>query len=305
MNTTQEIPESYSEIPAQAVSVYGQADSAYEDFPVLKAFQQYIDAEQSKARRRMLMLSIFFSVLMVIVIAVFLVLLFNVGRQNQSLNDRLVEYAMKERERASAQPIVVQQPQQDNSAMLAITAKLDEMQKKLDESQAAAKRAEEAANETAKLAAKKPTGPTPEELEIERLKAALLAAEKEKLAAEKEKLASEKEKLATEKARRESEREKERQHQIELEKYRREHYPELYEKKEQKKPPVEIKDDEYAELMKEVDDILDENSARTYFDEEKPVAPSAPAAASAPAPKEYAIPVDIRGSRSQWSVPND
>ena len=32
----------------RAVSVYGAAD-ALDDFPVLKAFQQYIDAEQAKA----------------------------------------------------------------------------------------------------------------------------------------------------------------------------------------------------------------------------------------------------------------
>ena len=35
-----------------AVSVYGQTDGL-DDFPVLKAFQQYIDSEQAKARKRM------------------------------------------------------------------------------------------------------------------------------------------------------------------------------------------------------------------------------------------------------------
>ena len=103
-----------------------------DDFPVLKAFQQYIDSEQAKARKRMLMLCIFFGALMVIVISVFLMLLLNVSSRNQSLNDRLVEYAMKERERMST-PIVVQQPQhqQDNSAILALTAKIEDLQKKL------------------------------------------------------------------------------------------------------------------------------------------------------------------------------
>ena len=38
-----------------AVSVY-DAGNAMDDFPVLKAFQQYIDAEQAKAQKRMLFL---------------------------------------------------------------------------------------------------------------------------------------------------------------------------------------------------------------------------------------------------------
>ena len=49
---------------SNAISLFGQAANA-NDFPVLKAFQEYIDAEQSKARKRMLGLSIFFVVLLV------------------------------------------------------------------------------------------------------------------------------------------------------------------------------------------------------------------------------------------------
>ena len=40
-----------------AISIYGQ--EGLDDFPVLKAFQQYIDAEQSKSRKRMIMLCIY------------------------------------------------------------------------------------------------------------------------------------------------------------------------------------------------------------------------------------------------------
>ena len=50
-----------------AISLFGQATNA-NDFPVLKAFQEYIDAEQAKARKRMLGLSIFFVVLLVAVV---------------------------------------------------------------------------------------------------------------------------------------------------------------------------------------------------------------------------------------------
>ena len=46
------IPEVDPAIPPRnAVSVYSQ--DAMDDFPVLKAFQQYIDAEQAKARKRL------------------------------------------------------------------------------------------------------------------------------------------------------------------------------------------------------------------------------------------------------------
>ena len=298
-----EFPEVDPEIPENAVSIYGQSD-AMDDFPVLKAFQQYIDSEQAKARKRMLMLCVFFGALMVIVIAVFLVLLMNVSTRNQTLNDRLVEYAMKERERMSS-PIVVQpqQQQQDNSAILALTAKIEEMQKKLDASRAQA----DEARRQAELEAAKPKGPTPEELEIKRLNA-LLAAEKEKQAAEKARWDAE----------------KERQRQIELEEYRRKHYPELYETKKEDKSPSDRRDvnpqrrkskpdrdTAHEELLKEIDEILDDGDAINYYDEddEDDVPKAKPKKIrreqTAPAQKEYSIPVDIRGSSSRWSVPND
>lgn len=194
------------EFGARAVSVYGGAGDALDDFPVLKAFQQYIDAEQAKARKRLLALGIFFGVLMLAVIAIFVVLLVGVSSRNQLLNDRLVEFAMKER--GATAPVVVQPPQ-DSAAVLAFTTKLDEMQRKLAEAQAKADKAvaEAEASRAAQQAAAdaaKPKAPTAEELEIQRLKAAL-AAEKEKVAEEQK-----------------------RRREEELEAYRRKHYPELY-----------------------------------------------------------------------------
>ena len=57
-----EITEPEAATPAaNAVSIFGQGGSP-NDFPVLKAFQEYIDAEQAKARKRMLGLSVFFIV---------------------------------------------------------------------------------------------------------------------------------------------------------------------------------------------------------------------------------------------------
>ena len=281
-----EMPGFDSEIPENAVRLYGESD-AMDNFPVLKAFQQYIDAEQAKARKRMLLLGVFFGALMIVVISVFVVLLLNVSAKNQALNDRMFEFAMKERERdrqPAGAPVVVQ-PSQDNSAILTLTAKIEAMQKELIESQRAEKAASDEAERIRQEAAK-PKGPTPQELEIKRLKA-LLAAEQEKHSAERE-----------------------RQRQAELEEYRRKHYPELYEEKKPAKSVIqkrrsrpEPEEDDTDDLLDEVDRILEDSEAISYFDSEA----KAPSKKPAPAPtqKEYSIPVDVRGSSTRWSVPND
>ena len=74
------------------------SDGATNEFPVLKAFQEYIDAEQSKARKRMLGLSVFFIVLLIVVVITFVLVLTTVVNRNQALSDRLLDYALKERE---------------------------------------------------------------------------------------------------------------------------------------------------------------------------------------------------------------
>ena len=291
-NSTAGLPGMNPDIPENAISIYGQND-ATDDFPVLKAFQQYIDAEQAKARKRMLLLCAFFGGLMFVVISVFVVLLVSVSSRNQMLNDRLVEYAMKDRyQRVEQPPATVdrQQPSQEAAAILALTTKLEDMQKKLAESQASAERAEKAAAEAAK-----PREPTPEELEIARLKV-LLSTEREKQAVEREK-----------------------RRQAELEEYRRKHYPELYEKKEivqdeempaRKKTRIQKKSAS-DELLEEVDQILNESKAVSYFDDEDEAAPlkkAEPPSQPQPQPapkKEFSIPVDVRGSSSRWSVPNE
>jgi DNA polymerase III gamma/tau subunit len=55
------------------VALYNAASHASaESFPVLKAFQDYIEAERSQARKRVMQLSIFFAVLMCVVVTGFL-----------------------------------------------------------------------------------------------------------------------------------------------------------------------------------------------------------------------------------------
>lgn len=75
------------------------------EFPVLKAFQEYIDAEQAKARKRMLGLSIFFIVLLIVVVITFVLVLTTVVNRNQALSDRLLDYALKEHDKV---PVIQQ-----------------------------------------------------------------------------------------------------------------------------------------------------------------------------------------------------
>ena len=307
-----EIPEVEPDIPRNAISVYNE-DNA-EDFPVLKAFQQYIDAEQEKARKRILSMAIFFGLFTMLVIAIFVALLMHVSQRNQQLNDRLVEFAMRDRFQqpaaATSAPVVVQPPQ-DSSAILALTAKMDEMQKRLAESQAKAEReAKEAAEraEKAAIEAAKPKGPTKEELEIQKLKELLKA--REQAAAE---VARE------EKARLKAE--KEAKKQAEIEAYRRKHYPELYRAKPK---PKRVVVEEEEELDDEVDDAhgakvdallqeLDDNEAISYFDDEEenetPMVKSpsrVKPAARKKAEKNYSIPVDVKGSSNRtWNIPEE
>ena len=103
-----------------ALRIFDQANGM-NDFPVLKAFQEYIEAEQARARKRTLGLSIFFIVLLVVVVVTFAVIMAAVinrdqqslqaiATRNQALSDKLLDIALRERTPA-AQPVVnVQQP---------------------------------------------------------------------------------------------------------------------------------------------------------------------------------------------------
>ena len=304
-----------------AVSVYSQ--DGMDDFPVLKAFQRYIDSEQAKARKRLVMLGIFFCILIGAVIAVFVAMLASVTARNQQLNDRLVEFAMRERQQPSA---IVQQPVQDNSIILAMTAKIDEMQKKLDESRAKAEKdaAVAAERERARLAAEKERArttaqqaattqktPSAEELEIKRLNT-LLEIERQKAAAEKERRL--KEEAAV----------KERRRQEELEAYRRRQYPELYKPKAETPVPApkantarqtakraQSVDDEIDEIVAELDNDDSDSGAITYFDsdDDKPAAKAkaAPrknvAKEESAKPESYKIPVEVKRTGRRWHVP--
>ena len=290
-----------SEIPHNAISVY-QPDNAMDDFPVLKAFQQYIDAEQIKSRKRMVSLCIFFGILMTVVIAVFMFMLHAITSRNQQLNDRLVEYAMRDRDR---QPVVMpQQPahqanEASEAAMRAMTDTLVALQKQIAEQQ----RPQPVAAAPAPVAVAPEL--SPEEAELERKTRAAedkLRKARALLDAEKRKLAEEKERLRLE----------------EVERHRRRLYPEYYGEKpaaaadstrvRRPEPPAQpakrqLSDSDIADILREVDeaqaslsatggeDVLDDDieDAIEYFSDD-----------------DYDSPAEAKGtSTSKWHVPLD
>lgn len=247
-----------------------------EEFPVLKAFQQYIDAEQAKSRKRMMSLCLFFSIIMMIVIGVFVSLLIVSSSRNQSLNDRLVEYAMKDREQAS---LIAQAStkDKDEAALRALSDKFENLQKTLAEDR---ERLEKKVSE--EMAAAKEKKPSAEMLEIERLKA-LLAAAKEKASAEREK-----------------------QRHAELEAYRRKYYPECYAPKltlspSQREKPLE---EDEIEADREIEAILKDVKAIKYFEDDEEYSPETKNAV--PSKDDVEIPNGIKDfSGNTWSVPEE
>ncbi len=74
------------------VAMYNAASHAgAESFPVLKAFQDYIEAERAQARKRVVQLSVFFAVLMVVVVGGFLTAGIAMWRSNDARVDKLLE----------------------------------------------------------------------------------------------------------------------------------------------------------------------------------------------------------------------
>lgn len=73
---------------SNAVSLYGQSTDAMDDFPVLKAFQQYVDAEQAKAHKRLMTVCAFFAVLMAIVVGVFVYIIIGLNKNAAPAKDQ-------------------------------------------------------------------------------------------------------------------------------------------------------------------------------------------------------------------------
>ncbi len=302
-------------IPPNAVSLYGHGD-AMDDFPVLKAFQQYIDAEQAKAQKRMTTLCIFFALILAIVIGVFVLLLMNVGQRNQTLNDQLLQYVMKDRDR---EPIVVQNgaPANNDATVKMLTDSLAAMQKQMAEQQAKmleqqAKMLEqqmktiEQKSQRALASPSKPAvDPAAEQkkkADVEKLKKAAAA-----LAAEKAKLAQEKEEL--------------RKAKVEM--HRRKLYPEYYaqtegglgQKEEAKKTENPLQTEERADGSIRYFDDEDELEAPEPTPKPKKVVEPAPTPKAEPPPQKKLAPLPAAASLklensddtalSGWEIPLD
>lgn len=98
MIENQEIPEAKS-IPINPtpnpVTVYGAGD-AMDDFPVLKAFQQYVDSEQAKAHKRLMSVCFFFTMLIVVIIGVFIFVVMNMrSDMNMRANNGAADATVK------------------------------------------------------------------------------------------------------------------------------------------------------------------------------------------------------------------
>ena len=273
--------------PANAVSIYGQND-AMDDFPVLKAFQQYIDNEQEKARKRMMGLGFLFAFVLVSVIAVFAIMMNSINRRNQELSEkhqelsnRLLEYAMKERDRA---PVVVTPPTNGSDAALkAVTESLVALQKEI---------LEQKKQQTAVEAARNPSAVDAEYEKVIRDEAEKMKRARALLRAEQEQLAAEKERL----------------HREEVERQRRRLYPEYYENEDRQalppqpqanplprpqqpapKPSVQPPAQEKPSIPADAIDPskVDEDNAIDYFSD------------------YYEVPVDVNGKSSNWQIPLD
>ena len=214
-----EITEPEAATPAaNAVSIFGQGGSP-NDFPVLKAFQEYIDAEQAKARKRMLGLSVFFIVLLVVIVITFTLVVMSVINRNQSLSDRLLDIAL--REKSPAQPVVnvqspapapvvqpvVHQPSQEES-LKPVMEKFDKLAEALVKVQQQPIPVAQPAPVVVTTSPQPVVQPTSESAELARLR--------EELRREKEERKAEQDKA------------KEEKRQAEIEAHRRRLYPEYY-----------------------------------------------------------------------------
>lgn len=209
---------------ATAVSVFNQ-DGAEGDFPVLKAFQQYLDAEQARARKRMLNLAVFFIVLLVIVVVAFAVImttalnrdqarLSDIAARNQALSDKLLDIALRERP-ATPQPIAVPavQPPPSDAALKTVLDQLAGLQAQL-----AADRAQTA--QTVARLQQQSREPAPVALPVSTPR------QDEQLRRQQEALRQEREKLRQE---------REELRRAQVEQHRRRLYPEYYAQKDKEK----------------------------------------------------------------------
>ncbi len=99
---------------AALVSMHNAASQG-DAFPVLKAFQDYLEAERQRARRRMTTLSVVFAIVTVAVIGAFALIWLSTMRGMQDTNRQLLDAALKRANAEPPAPVVVQPPPQPSA----------------------------------------------------------------------------------------------------------------------------------------------------------------------------------------------
>ena len=222
---------------ANAVSLFGQSGGV-NDFPVLKAFQEYIDAEQAKARKRMLGLSVFFILLLIVVVITFTLVITSVIARNQQLSDRLLDIAL--RDKTSAQPVVNVQSPAPTVESAELVRLREELRREKEEIKAEqAKRDEVRFNKLLDAISKPQQQPVaaPTPVVVTTSPSSVLqpaAAETAELARQREELRREKEERQAEQAKA-----KEEKRKAEIEAHRRRLYPEYYAQEDARKAAAE------------------------------------------------------------------
>lgn len=263
-------------IPENAISVYNQGNEAMDDFPILRAFQQYVEREQEKSRRRVTTITIVFLLVIAGICGLFVYLLQISSMRNQVLSDRLVEYAMQEADRRAATPPPVVKDEASIAAITALSTKIEEMQNRMIEKLRETPIAVEAKADTSSADAE----------------AAKAAAEQAEAAAKE--IRALKAQLAAE--RRKAESTPRSPSPEELEAYRRKHYPELYAPKPEpivEPEPIDeapLDDRKSSKETRQLPKTIEaDDDAINYFDDVEDDA--------------YSIPMEVKGSNTKWLIP--
>jgi len=85
-----------------------------ESFPVLKAFQEFLDAERERSRRRQMILTLSFMSVIVVIVVLFCVigaiLFTGMARRNDAKQDKVFEILLMERKTSTPVPVVTPAP---------------------------------------------------------------------------------------------------------------------------------------------------------------------------------------------------
>lgn len=140
------------------VAMYNAASHASaESFPVLKAFQDYIEAERTQARKRVMQLSIFYAVLMGVVVTGFLTAGIFMLRNMSTVQNKLLDVALAQKvapapvsaPTAQPSPLLEESVRQMSRAATELQSNVD---KKLDGvSEVASKVSEKVASQNGEL----------------------------------------------------------------------------------------------------------------------------------------------------------